>query len=108
LLLLKLFLFFCPPFCILSIPPKRAQTNGPLGGLQQIIQEEFYKVAFREKLYSSLEEIQGDLDEFMAGYNRERIRTPPAKGRTPLQTFSEGFPLYQEYVHDEGGEKEVL
>jgi hypothetical protein len=29
-------------------------------------------VAFRRKLYRSVEEIQADLDEFMAWYNTER------------------------------------
>ena len=44
---------------------RRPLTNGTVERLNQTIQEEFYKVAFRKKLYSSLEEIQADLDEFM-------------------------------------------
>jgi hypothetical protein len=45
---------------------RHPQTNGAVERLNQTIQEEFYKVAFRKKLYRSLEEIQADLDEFVA------------------------------------------
>ncbi len=40
--------------------------------LHQTIQDEFYQVAFRKKLYHSIEEIQADLDAFMEQYNTER------------------------------------
>jgi len=33
--------------------------------MNKTIQEEFHKVAFRKKLYSSLEEIRADLDVFI-------------------------------------------
>lgn len=39
--------------------------NGCVERLNQIIQEEFYAVAFRKKLYTSLAELQTDLDAFM-------------------------------------------
>ena len=38
------------------------QTNGCTERLNQIIQEEFYAVAFRKTLYGSIEQIQTDLD----------------------------------------------
>jgi hypothetical protein len=40
--------------------------------LNQTIQKEFYKVAFRKMLYRSVEEIQADHDEYMAWYNNGR------------------------------------
>ena len=54
------------------------------------MQEEFYQVATRKKVYTSLEELQSDLDEWLAWYNRERSHSGKrCEGRTPLQTFRE-------------------
>lgn len=87
------------------IKVRHPQTNGAVERLNQTIQEEFYKVAFRKKLYRSSEEIQQDLDEFMLWYNTERTNQGRScQGRTPLQTFVEGLELYQQYVYD----KEVI
>jgi hypothetical protein len=86
----------------------RPQTNGAVERLNQTIQEEFYKVAFRKKLYRSMEEIQADLDEYMAWYNRERTNQGRyCQGRTPMETFLEGLELYQKYVYEEVDEKEA-
>jgi len=83
------------------IKVRHPQTNGAVERLNQTIQEEFYKVAFRKKLYRSLEEIQEDLDTFMAWYNTERTNQGRyCKGRTPMQTLSEGLALYDQYVYD--------
>ena len=87
------------------IKVRHPQTNGAVERLNQTIQEEFYKVAFRKKLYRSLEEIQTDLDEFMVWYNTDRTNQGRyCQGRTPMQTFIEGLELYQQYVYD----KEVI
>lgn len=90
------------------IKVRHPQTNGAVERLNQTIQEEFYKVAFRKKLYHSLEEIQVDLDEFMVWYNTERTNQGRyCKGRTPLQTLTEGLALYDQYVYDIFEGKEV-
>ena len=63
--------------------------------------EEFYQVAFRKKLYTTLEDIQTDLDDFMVLYNAERTNQGKyCQGRTPLQTFSDGLELYRDLVFD--------
>jgi len=81
--------------------PRSPQTNGCVERLNQIIQEEFYKVAFRRKLYGSLDEIQADLDTFMASYNNDRTNQGRyCKGRTPMQTFVDGLELYHKYVYE--------
>jgi len=81
--------------------PRSPWTNGCVERLNQIIQEEFYKVAFRRKLYSSLEEIQADLDTFMATYNNDRTNQGRyCQGRTPTQTFVDGMELYHNYVYE--------
>jgi len=83
------------------IKVRHPQTNGAVERLNQTIQEEFYKVAFRKKLYRSLEEIQADIDEFMRWYNTERTNQGRyCKGRTPMQTLTDGLALYDQYVYD--------
>jgi hypothetical protein len=84
-----------------KIRVRRPQTNGAVKRLNQIIQEEFYKVAFRKRLYRALEEIQADLDGFMTYYNVERTNQGGhCQGKTPLMTFIEGLELYQKYVYE--------
>jgi transposase InsO family protein len=53
---------------------RKPQTNGAVERLNQTIQDEFYSVAFRKKLYRTVEEIQEDLDVFLQYYNRERTK----------------------------------
>lgn len=52
------------------------------------MQEEFYAVAFRKKLYETLEDLQLDLDEWMLYYNNDRPHSGRyCYGKTPMQTF---------------------
>lgn len=44
----------------------KPRTNGTTEKLNQTTLDEFYSVAFRKKLYTRLEEIQADLDEYMS------------------------------------------
>lgn len=77
------------------------QTNGSTEKLNQTIQEEFYKVAFRKTLYTSLDQLQTDLDDFMRRYNEERTNQGKnCKGRTPKETLDDGYRLYKKYVID--------
>lgn len=73
------------------------QSNGICERLHRTIQNEFYQIAFRKKLYNSLEQLQADLDEWLEYYNRERTHTGKyCDGRTPLQTFSDAKHLAQQ------------
>ena len=84
---------------------RHPQTNGSTEQLNQTIQNEFYKVAFRKKLYKSIEENQSDLDDFMQYYNNDRTNQGKhCQGRTPMQTFEDGRPLYQQYVFENSEE----
>ena len=77
---------------------RHPQTNGATEKLNQTILNEFYKVAFRKKVYSSIEEIQADLDEFMKGYNEKRTNQGRyCQGRTPMQTFAKSLELCEQY-----------
>jgi transposase InsO family protein len=86
---------------------RRPQTNGAVERLNQTIQDEFYSVAFRKKLYRTVEEIQLDLDAFLTYYNEQRTNQGRyCQGRTPLATFTDGLQLYNRYVFD--GELEEM
>jgi hypothetical protein len=52
------------------------------------MQDEFYSVVFRKKLYSSLEQLQTDLDGWLKEYNQQRPHSGKyCFGKTPMQTF---------------------
>jgi transposase InsO family protein len=87
---------------------RHPQTNGCAERLNQIIQDEFYAVAFRRKLYSSLEEIQVDLDQHMLEYNTQRTNQGKrCLGRTPMETFEAGKDLCEKYVPEPAEEVSV-
>jgi transposase InsO family protein len=70
---------------------RHPQTNGICERFHKTVQDEFYKVAFRRKIYRSLEELQTDLDEWVSDYNTERTHQGKrCQGRTPMQTFLDG------------------
>ena len=72
------------------------QTNGICERFHRTIQEEFYAIAFRKKLYTSLEQLQTDLDVWVEQYNQTRTHSGKyCFGRTPWQTFQETKPLAQ-------------
>lgn len=86
---------------------RHPQTNGATEKLNQTIKNEFYSVAFRKKLYKTLEEMQVDLNEFMKDYNFERTNQGKrCKGNTPYETFTKGVKLYQEMVYSEKEQNE--
>jgi len=75
---------------------RHPQTNGICERFHRTIQDEFYAIAFRKKIYPTLEELQTDLDEWIEQYNRERTHTGKyCFGRTPLQTLRETKHLAQ-------------
>ena len=78
---------------------RHPQTNGICERFHKTILTEFYQVAFRKKIYESLEELQKDLDDWLVTYNQERTHQGKrCQGRTPLQTFLDGKALVREKV----------
>lgn len=78
---------------------RHPQTNGICERFHKTILQEFYQVAFRRKLYLSLDELQADLDAWLAYYNN--TRTHQGKmccGRTPVQTLIAGKEAWNEKV----------
>ena len=69
---------------------KSPQTNGISERAQQTILNEFYRVTFRKKVYSDLETLQTDLDEYMNRFNNERTHQGKrCLGRTPMAIVPE-------------------
>jgi len=67
---------------------KSPQTNGVCERFHRTMQDEFYSVAFRKKLYSSLEQLQTDLNTWLEEYNQTRPHSGKYFfGKTPMQTF---------------------
>jgi transposase InsO family protein len=73
------------------------QTNGICERFHKTILQEFYQVTFRKKIYRNIEELQADLDLWMAHYNHERTHQGKmCCGRTPMETFIAGKQIWQD------------
>jgi transposase InsO family protein len=73
---------------------RHPQSNGICERLHRTMQDEFYAITFRKKLYDNLELLQQDLDEWLEYYNNERPHSGRyCYGKTPMQTFIESLPL---------------
>jgi len=73
---------------------KSPQTNGICERFHKTIQDEFYSIAFRRKIYLTLEELQKDLDTWIERYNTQRTHQGKrCLGRTPMDTFTDNMPL---------------
>jgi hypothetical protein len=70
------------------------QSNGICERLHRTMQEEFYAIAFRKKLYQTLDDLQQDLDQWIQYYNNERPHSGRyCYGKTPAQTFEDSIQL---------------
>jgi transposase InsO family protein len=79
---------------------KSPQTNGIVERFHKTVLDEFYRIAFRKRLYASIGDLQDDLDLWVKSYNEER----PHQGRwcfgkTPLQTFLDAIPIAREKMN---------
>ncbi len=73
---------------------KSPQTNGICERFHRTMQDEFYAIAFRKKMYDSIEALQADLDSWIHFYNTERPHTGKyCFGKTPMQTWSDSKEL---------------
>jgi transposase InsO family protein len=73
---------------------RHPQSNGICERLHRTMQDEFYAITFRKKLYGNLETLQADLDEWLHYYNHERPHSGRyCFGKTPMETFNESITL---------------
>ena len=76
---------------------KSPQTNGICERFHKTVLQEFYQIAFRKKVYSTLQELQDDLDQWIENYNKERPHSGRhCYGKTPWQTFEDSIHLAKE------------
>lgn len=81
---------------------RHPQSNGICERLHRTMQDEFYAIAFRRKLYQDLQTLQNDLDEWLDHYNNERPHTGKyCFGKTPMQTFKESLTLAKQKLLDQ-------
>lgn len=76
---------------------KSPQTNGVCERFHKTMLDEFYRIAFRKKLYETIEALQADLDRWMTEYNE--VRTHQGRwcfGKTPMQTFLDSKAIARE------------
>lgn len=79
------------------------QTNGICERFHKTLQQEFFWVAFRKKIYKSIEELQTDLDQWIEIYNKERTHQGKfCFGKTPFQTFLDSISLAKEKIIQQG------
>lgn len=80
---------------------RHPQTNGICERFHQTIQNEFYATAFRKKVYTSLEDLQIDVEKWLDEYNKERTHSGRyCFGKTPMETFQKSKHLAQEKMLD--------
>ena len=76
---------------------KSPQTNGICERFHRTVLDEFYRIAFRKKIYRMIDELQADLDAWLVDYNK--VRSHQGRwcfGKTPMQTFLDALPLAKE------------
>lgn len=77
------------------------QTNGICERFHKTILQEFYQIAFRKKLYESIEQLQEDVDQWLTNYNWERPHSGRyCFGKTPMETFLEGKKIVEQKMLD--------
>jgi hypothetical protein len=74
-----------------------AQTNGIVGCPHKSMLNEFYRSAFRRKIYDSIAALQANLDAWLDQYNNEREHQGRwCYGKTLMRTFLGTFELARE------------
>ena len=80
---------------------RHPQSNGICERFHRTVQHEFYHVAFRKKVYRSIDDLQHDLDEWINEYNTERTHSGKyCYGKTPMRTFLDTKHLAKEKMLD--------
>ena len=72
---------------------KSPPTTGIVERLHKTRLNEFSRITFRKKIYTSLGELQTDLEEWLRYYKDERVHQGRwCFGRTPMPTFIDTIP----------------
>jgi transposase InsO family protein len=80
---------------------RHPQTNGICERFHKTILNEFYQITFRKKIYTTLDELQKDLDDWLHYYNHQRTHQGKmCCGRTPIETLLDGKKIWKEKVEN--------
>ncbi len=78
---------------------KGPQTNGSCEHFHRTVLDEFYRIAFRKKIYRTIDQLPADLEAWLVEYNfRRPHRGRWCFGKTPMQTFLDAIPLAKEKI----------
>ena len=78
------------------------QTNGICERFHKTMLQEFYQIAFRKKLYESIDQLQQDVDRWLKSYNEERPHSGRyCFGKTPMDTFVDSKALVEQKMLDQ-------
>lgn len=73
------------------------QTNGICERFHRTMKDECYNVLFRKKVYTNLEDLQTDVDNWLKTYNETRPHSGKyCYGKTPYQTFLDSKKIAEE------------
>ena len=82
------------------VPASRRQlceSNGICERFHKTLFQESHQITFRKKIYSTLDELQADLDIWLKEYNKSRPHSRKyCFGKTPMQTFRDSVLLANE------------
>ena len=68
-----------------------------MSAFYKTVLDEFYRIAFRKRIYATIEQLQVDLDAWMNEYNQARPHQGRwCYGKTPMQTFLDTLPIAKE------------
>ena len=76
---------------------RATMADGICERVHKTLLDEVYRVAFRKRVYDSIEALQSDLDAWMEGYNE--VRTHQGRwcfGKTPMRTFLDSRAMARE------------
>lgn len=78
-----------------KIKPRSPKSNGMVERFNRTLLEEFHQIVMIKKVYTSLVQLQEDLDKFIYYYNFKRTNQGyRLKGKIPYQKFLDGKRKY--------------
>jgi transposase InsO family protein len=87
---------------------RHPQTNGICERFHRTMQDEFYAIAFRKKIYTSLDQLQKDVDIWLQEYNTMRPHSGKyCFGKTPMETWNDSIHLAKEKMLSNIYQKDV-
>ena len=75
---------------------KSPQTNGICERFHKTVLNEFYRVAFRKKVYRFIDELQADLDVWIHEYNERGPVKALVLRQDAMQTLFDAMPMAKE------------